>query len=447
MGTVSQGGFEWIETEYGLEVHWTDDPNTKVIERLGRKYLELSDGNLCHVSFHAEGVYNKLYCVHCIYGDFVMRVSLPVDPHYKTQSEVATMRFVQQKTHMPVPRIVAFDDSNENELGFEWILMELMPGKPLREQWRKMSMQAKRDLVSCVARYQTQLSGITPKLAGIGSLFSPLEQKSEVGGGRRVQIGESEFSLGRIVSQLFFWGDNVNQDVDRGPFRTSGDWLRARLSAEMKDQNSDFMQSDDEGMYDVVYGTGLAKRLIRLLPLFFESHNNVPENTVLEQTVLWHNDLSEKNIFVDESGRITGVVDWECISTIPMWGATLFPRFLVGDDRREEPARDAYPDKPEEEDSDEEGLDNEGKNQLYWEHQAEYEKTQLRQQYSTEIERLWPEGKLAAQQSVREADFEVAVSQCGSRNVTITVLHWVNDVELGHYWSLKNRLQEILVNA
>jgi aminoglycoside phosphotransferase len=67
-----------------------------------------------------------------------MRVSLPVDPRYKTESEVATTEFVRQKTSLPVPRIIAFD-SHENELGFEWILMDMMPGLTLRKRWRKMS--------------------------------------------------------------------------------------------------------------------------------------------------------------------------------------------------------------------------------------------------------------------------------------------------------------------
>lgn len=57
-----------------------------------------------------------------------MRVSLPVDPRHKTAGEVATLRWIRKRSEMPVPKVVAFDDSNANEIGFEWILMQRMPG-------------------------------------------------------------------------------------------------------------------------------------------------------------------------------------------------------------------------------------------------------------------------------------------------------------------------------
>jgi aminoglycoside phosphotransferase (APT) family kinase protein len=82
-----------------------------------------------------------------------MRITLPVDPSNKTNSEVATNNFVRQNTDIPVPKIFAFDDSRDNELGFEWILMEMLPGATLERKWRKLSKDAKRDLVKQVAKY------------------------------------------------------------------------------------------------------------------------------------------------------------------------------------------------------------------------------------------------------------------------------------------------------
>ena len=58
----------------------------------------------------------------------VMRVALPVDPHRKTASEVATLQFVREQTDIPILKVIAHDASNENALGFEWLLLHLVHG-------------------------------------------------------------------------------------------------------------------------------------------------------------------------------------------------------------------------------------------------------------------------------------------------------------------------------
>lgn len=56
--------------------------------------------------------------------EYVFRVALPIYPHYKLESDVATTEFVRHTTTVPVPIIYAFDSSPNNKLGFEWMLME-----------------------------------------------------------------------------------------------------------------------------------------------------------------------------------------------------------------------------------------------------------------------------------------------------------------------------------
>lgn len=92
-----------------------------------------------------------------------------------TNSEVATMRFLRQNTDIPVPKVFVFDDSSDNELGFEWILMEILPGTTLENRWRKLSGQAKRDLVTQVTKYQTQL--FRCRFSGIGNLQVTPDEK------------------------------------------------------------------------------------------------------------------------------------------------------------------------------------------------------------------------------------------------------------------------------
>lgn len=104
-----------------------------------------------------------------------------------------------------------------------------------------------------------------------------------------------------------------------------------------------------------------------------------------------------QNILCDSDGKITGIIDWECISALPLWIACSLPEFLTGRDRNEEPKRDHYaPDNnSEEEDTsrptrEDEVLDNEGVSSLYWEHLLEYELTTLRSLFLEEMGNLAP---------------------------------------------------------
>ena len=44
-------------------------------------------------------------------------------PRLKTESEVATINYLRQKTSVPVPTIYHYDSNPYNRLGGEWILM------------------------------------------------------------------------------------------------------------------------------------------------------------------------------------------------------------------------------------------------------------------------------------------------------------------------------------
>jgi Phosphotransferase enzyme family len=49
-----------------------------------------------------------------------------------------------------------------------------------------------------------------------------------------------------------------------------------------------------------------------------------------EPTVLFHDDLSTRNILVDENGVVTAVLDWELASVFPLYKSCQLPKFLDG---------------------------------------------------------------------------------------------------------------------
>jgi hypothetical protein len=260
-------GLEWDDEHLDLTPRWARQPEVDKIAQVCRRALDLSAEDRCLITFHAEGAFNKVYLVESPHGTSLLRVSLPVDPKHKTLGEVTTLRWIRRTTHAPVPKIIAFDDSQDNEIGFEWILMELMPGVSAYKRWRKMSMAQKTLLVEQVTEFQSQLfrhSLEDAKFQYIGTL-SPGNPGSEQ------HTPASDPKPGRIVSHIFFMGDHFNYDIARGPFRSSHDWLSAYLSIVHHEQAAVLAdkEADEDDREDAQDCLRLATKLTKLLPNIF----------------------------------------------------------------------------------------------------------------------------------------------------------------------------------
>jgi hypothetical protein len=73
-----------------------------------------------------------------------------------------------------------------------------------------------------------------------------------------------------MVAMEMFWGDCLLQDVLRGLFRTSDDWLDARISIKINDYTQRLKEeSEDDGKEDMESALILVKDLRASLPDFF----------------------------------------------------------------------------------------------------------------------------------------------------------------------------------
>jgi hypothetical protein len=112
------------------------------------------------------------------------------------------------------------------------------------------------------------------------------------------------------------------------------------------------------------------------------------------------------------------------------------PKLVQNSRREEEPERDSYGDASEsdhEEGDDEDELDNEGKDSLYWIHLMEYEQTRLRRVYEVKMSTLWPQRKTVAAQSSLKSDFQAAVDRCAAGWYLKRVEQWIDAVEGGTF--------------
>ncbi|PGH06921.1 hypothetical protein AJ79_06394 [Helicocarpus griseus UAMH5409] len=204
-------GLGWRQELFGLIPYWTKEPDSVVIDSLARKHLNLGEDALarCKVQFHAQGAFNKLYRVDT---GFLMRVPLPA----------------------PQDRQRGCDDG----VGFEWMLMELVHGQPLHKHW-KLPWTVKEGLVKKLALYQAKL--FEERFQGIRSIYQtsgkgPNEPNLDTSQPSSEPSNIYPFALGRLVSHVFFWGDHLTHNVPSGPFRNSHDWLHARLTLALTDQ-------------------------------------------------------------------------------------------------------------------------------------------------------------------------------------------------------------------
>lgn len=410
----------------GAEPCWTKEPSMieiqALIERNKAALTKCSIRNLFSrffkappvydVTFLGQGALNKLYRISDGKSKeeiAVLRVALPVDPVLKTQSEVATLRFMRHYGKIPVPTVRKYNSTNSDSIGFEWILMDLMPGATLHKRWNTTTLCAKKEIVNQVAGHLAAMFHHT--FEEIGSLFPSTSEKNRC-------------VIRQVVSNDFFWRGATAEMAPRGPFKTTGGWIEARLKLK-KIHSEKVLRGESEGdCEDAEKALKIVARLENLVSRFFP-------DTPLERTILFHDDLSTTNILVDNDGKLTAIIDWECVSALPLWRACHFPEFLKGSDRRLEPLRESY-DKTETGEPDD----------CYYQDLEDYELTQLRSHFLEVMEKLEPEWMREFHSNQILRDFDFAVTYCDDEMGMYHIKRWLDDVEgpAGSFLSLKDRI-------
>lgn len=247
------GDFCWEPGLWGPTPRWPVDPDTSIIESLSRNHQIIPAEHHLNVTFLAEGAFNKVYTI--VTSDsggvesqlpYVFRATLPVEPFYKTASEVATLSYIREHTSVPVPRIIAHSSTADNELGFEWILMEKIPGVSLKSIWGEMDMETKEREARVVARYVKQLHDQC-SFDVIGNLYfrEDLLDKSV----HAAPTTDDRFIIGPIVTAFMFGGGRKLRLLrNLGPYSNDVAYTAALTDAEVEDAK--FLQSPEARVYD-----------------------------------------------------------------------------------------------------------------------------------------------------------------------------------------------------
>ena len=365
----------WEHTIWGSHPKWVVEPCLDRIEQAISPHIQQLWASRCSrmttqdidIEFLAEGAFNKTYtatrapCWHR--QSYIVRISLPVDAYYKTVSEVATIKYLRAHTSIPIPEVFSWDASDQNPIGFEWILMERVIGLPLQEVWypehkvgsvgwhiKERTVELLADAVAQMWRLRFPVGGSlyvadevgvpgpvdVPGPADVSGLVDNYQTLPE-----RIPV-----KVGREVSLEFFWEDHLHlTGIERGPFSSSRPWLESRLRFVMADAEKVMyhVQGIDKGeMKQAICMKEVAERLLHQLPNFIP----MPlESTLPESFALCHADFSGHNILVDHNGTLVSIIDWECTNALPTWSACQVPDVIDSiDPRTEKPREEDYGD-------------------------------------------------------------------------------------------------------
>ncbi|KAK7019142.1 hypothetical protein R3P38DRAFT_3200449 [Favolaschia claudopus] len=139
--------------------------------------LEHMKTPVARIMFLSAGTFHKAYLITLTDGhQVVARVARRFMPRLKTESEVATLRYLREKTNVPVPEIHRYDSNPYNRLGGEWILMSKAPGIPLSQVYHSLSYAQLLRLLDSFANLVIPLFG--HRFSQIGSLYLGMDPRA-----------------------------------------------------------------------------------------------------------------------------------------------------------------------------------------------------------------------------------------------------------------------------
>ena len=358
---------------------WLVEPNIAHLKEIVAPYLQriVPESEDFEIEYLTQGGFNKVYTAFTVgiapKTAFIIRVALPTDPYYRVESDVATTELVRCSTGVPVPIIYAYQSSQDNKLGLEWMIMEKINGKELHNAWLDWDYEAKLRLTKTMALWTSQLLRITSDK--VGSVYMRWAEE------------HVDFYIGRSVHCFVSGERHLWYDVPRGPYGNLEEWLSAWLAIHkahaqdcmnkalqdesgahtirngllstpssddsLKDQRLQSTEKVDQGSIETTAEEALYAQAERDDANYFNWEGYTAQHfqqriqkcdfltdalpqlciRAVEEmpqlsTKLMHRDISVNNIFIDDKGSPIALIDWEHTPMEPSMCIDLLPDFL-----------------------------------------------------------------------------------------------------------------------
>ncbi|KAF9073117.1 kinase-like domain-containing protein [Rhodocollybia butyracea] len=255
---------------------------------------------------------------------------------FRIESEFATIRYLKEKTTIPVPEVLHLDIKFDNSVGAPYTLQERIIGRKLADMlpWKGEGMSSDQlvKVVQQVAQCEAQLLQLS--FDAIGSIM--------------YDSVTAEYRVDRAISWSSFGPDH------RGPWNSTSDYLHSLVSLQRgtlrksdwienrKKWLSDFNDMIESPLEDIEaearadhahYTSWFAMLEEALVQVDFSAFD--PPNYPF---VLVHDDLSVGNVLIDyaDPSCMHNIIDWEGSSVVPFWLA-LSTKLIAYNDLYDQP--------------------------------------------------------------------------------------------------------------
>ncbi|KAK0627882.1 hypothetical protein B0T14DRAFT_513495 [Immersiella caudata] len=212
------------------------------------------------------------------------------------ESQVTTMRLISAKTSIPIPQVYAFDTTTDNTIGAPYICTSFVPGRSLATAWFDTTVP-----MPLQDRRLRTLKGLAGCLAQLAQFNFP-----------KIGSIHANGNGGLVIGPCYDWEEKEDGRVSinsSGPYDTAAAYM-----------HDHFVATDEEGVWDRA-ATMVTKAAMRFLPI---------RNS--EGFALSVPDFDSQNILVDDSGNISGIIDWDLVQTVPRCvGYSCYPGWITRD--------------------------------------------------------------------------------------------------------------------
>ncbi|OJJ50142.1 hypothetical protein ASPZODRAFT_128762 [Penicilliopsis zonata CBS 506.65] len=305
--------------------------NRDELERTSR-YIQFDFSALCDRAVHAcpgahrvvkhekrEGGFNRVFLLTmdnsaCV----VARLSTPIagPPRLTTNSEVATMTYLQSKVSLPIPKVLDWSDDSSNPVGAEYIIQEHVKGVQLHQLWPTMNSEQHMLCTKALSLAMKKMAALD--FPAYGSLYfsdAPIDTRAKI-------PLEQGFCIGPHCSPIF-WNRNPGEtELYGGPSPDCGPWRGLESYCRGLIETGFSRLPKEEAIFDELPHQGSIRDHIYLLNTSQEMMQRLVEDKRVQDAAaptLLHPDFHMRNIFMspEDPTIITGLIDWQSTSVEP----------------------------------------------------------------------------------------------------------------------------------
>ncbi|KAI9067455.1 hypothetical protein FKP32DRAFT_1588556 [Trametes sanguinea] len=209
--------------------------------------------------------------------------------------DILALDYIMSRTSVPIPRIHGYSCDTNNPLGHPYMLMDKVHGTRLIDVWNEPSWWTGE---RSKERLFDSLAAIMVELARLGF--------DKIGRLDRTEP-DGPYHVGPFPPD---WDSTAQEATEAtGPFSSAHAFLSDQISSLRRKEDS---------------------RELALLQLFSGALSDPRFDEA--PFVFGHPDFDSQNIFIDNSGRVVGLIDWDGVSVMPrQLGALTYPTWITVD--------------------------------------------------------------------------------------------------------------------